>query len=142
MYGEITSTPITSALRTAPVRTIAEAADRPYRKLVQAVFTSIDAALTAPSLTCTPEALFGTCSSKVQLPCTIRSRSAASRPAQASARRLATVARSMPGTCETRRSFMPVRVTIHSSLVSRKVDKSSLDRTAGGMHLPQPVIAA
>jgi hypothetical protein len=28
MYGEITSTPITSALRTAPVRTIAVAADR------------------------------------------------------------------------------------------------------------------
>ena len=68
MYGEISSTPITSALRTAPVRIIAFALDSPYRKLVQAVLTSIDAALWAPSLNWTPEALFGTCSSLLQLP--------------------------------------------------------------------------
>ncbi len=59
---------MTSALRTAPVRTIAVALDSPYRKLVQAVLTSIDAALCAPSLSCTPEALLGTCSSLLQLP--------------------------------------------------------------------------
>jgi len=48
----------------------------------------------------------------------------------------------MAGTCDTRRSRMPVRLTIHSSSVSRNVDRSALDRTAGGMHLPQPVMAA
>ena len=41
-----------------------------------------------------------------------------------------------------RRSRMPVRMTIHSSLVSRKVARSALVRTAGGRHLPQPVMAA
>ena len=48
----------------------------------------------------------------------------------------------MPLTCETRRSWMPVRVVIHSSSVSMIVARSALDRTAGGMHLPQPVMAA
>jgi hypothetical protein len=32
------------------------------------VFTSIDAAWLAPSRNCTPDALFGTCSSLLQLP--------------------------------------------------------------------------
>src|SRR5271170_1558161 len=41
-----------------------------------------------------------------------------------------------------RRSRMPVRLTIHSSLVSRMVDRSWLVSTAGGRHFPQPVIAA
>src|SRR5262249_31022879 len=41
-----------------------------------------------------------------------------------------------------RRSRIPVRLTIHSSLVSSIVDRSWLLRTAGGRHLPQPVIAA
>ena len=68
MYGVISSTPMTSAVFTEPVRIIAVAVDRPYRKLVQAVLTSIDAALLAPISTCTPEALLGTCSSLLQLP--------------------------------------------------------------------------
>ena len=41
-----------------------------------------------------------------------------------------------------RRSRMPVRLTIHSSLVSRMALRSSLLSTAGGRHLPQPVMAA
>jgi hypothetical protein len=41
-----------------------------------------------------------------------------------------------------RRSRMPVRLVIHSSSVSRKVEMSSFDSTAGGMHLPQPVMVA
>src|SRR6516225_8920933 len=41
-----------------------------------------------------------------------------------------------------RRSRIPVRLTIHSSLVSRMADRSSLFSTAGGRHFPQPVIAA
>ena len=41
-----------------------------------------------------------------------------------------------------RRSWMPVRCMIHSSVVSTNVARSALDNTAGGMHLPQPVMAA
>src|SRR5512146_203821 len=72
----------------------------------------------------------------------ISSSSEGSSPAQASARCDATVAISIAETCETRRSFMPVRVVIHSSDVSRKVDRSALDRTAGGIPSPHPVMAA
>src|SRR5688572_20869025 len=65
-----------------------------------------------------------------------------SSPAQASARAAATYMSSPSWTCETRRSRMPVRVVIHSSLVSRKVAMSALVSTAGGRHFPQPVMAA
>ncbi len=51
MKGEINSAPMTNALRTTPVRIIAVAVERPYRKLVQAVLTSIAAAALAPMRT-------------------------------------------------------------------------------------------
>ncbi len=70
------------------------------------------------------------------------SMSVAASPAQASARALATQARSVPVTCETRRSRIPVRVVIQSSSVSMIVARSALESTDGGMHLPQPVMAA
>ena len=41
-----------------------------------------------------------------------------------------------------RRSRMPVREEIHSSLVSTKVAMSWLERIAGGRHLPQPMMLA
>ena len=63
MYGLMSSTPMTTALRTTPVRIIAVADVRPYRKLVHAVLTSIAAAPVAPSATCTADELLGTCSS-------------------------------------------------------------------------------
>jgi hypothetical protein len=72
----------------------------------------------------------------------MRSRSDASSPAQASARAAAKVESSTAVTCEIRRSFIPVREVIHSSEVSRKVDRSAFVRTAGGMQAPHPVIAA
>ena len=90
MKALISSPPTTTALRTTPVRISAFAVLSAYRKLVQAVLTSIDAAFFAPSRTCRPEAWFGTWSSKLQVPKTIRSTSAGSRPAQASARIAAT----------------------------------------------------
>ena len=68
MNCEMSSTPITTALRTTPVRIIAVAVDNPYMKLVHAVFTSIDAALSAPSRNWTPDAELGTVSSFEQLP--------------------------------------------------------------------------
>ena len=72
----------------------------------------------------------------------MRSTSAGSSPAQARARRDATVESSIAETCEIRRSCIPVREVIHSSEVSRKVERSALVRTAGGMQAPQPVMAA
>jgi len=38
-------------------------------------------------------------------------------------------------------SFTPVREVIHSSLVSRMVDRSSFVNIEGGAHMPQPVIS-
>ena len=72
----------------------------------------------------------------------MRSTSFASSPAQASARAAATWASAVTGTWEMRRSRMPVRDVTHSSSVSMKVARSAFVRTAGGMHLPQPVMAA
>ena len=43
MKGEMSSAPMTSALRTTPVRINADAVDSAYKKLVQAVFTSMAA---------------------------------------------------------------------------------------------------
>ena len=86
MNALISSPPSTSALRTTPVRTIAFAELREYRKLVQAVLTSMAPARRAPRRTCSPEAWFGTRSSTLQLPITISSTAAGSSPAAASAR--------------------------------------------------------
>ena len=96
----------------------------------------------APSRSWTPDAEFGTVSSLEQLPYTMRSTSFAASPAQASARAAATWESSIPVTCETRRSRMPVRDMIHSSSVSMIDARSALVRMAGGMHLPHPVMAA
>ncbi len=90
MKALISSPPSTSALRTTPVRIMAVAVLRPYRKLVHAVLTSIAAAFFAPSRTWMPDAWFGTWSSKLQVPKMISSMSAGSMPAAASARRAAT----------------------------------------------------
>src|SRR5690606_38420588 len=80
--------------------------------------------------------------SPVHVARTIRSTSDGSLPAAARAWRLATSAMSDTSTWAIRRSLMPVRVVIHSSLVSVSFSRSWLDRTAGGRHLPQPVISA
>ena len=90
MYGEISSEPTTSAVRATPVRIIAVAVDSPYRKLVQAVLTSIAAQPLAPSRACRPDAMFGAWSSWLVVPNTIRSSVRPSMPAQARARIAAT----------------------------------------------------
>jgi hypothetical protein len=51
-----------------PVLIIDDPMDSPYMKLVQAVFTSKEAARVAPMRCCTPDALLGTVSSLLQLP--------------------------------------------------------------------------
>ena len=59
---------MTNAFLTMPVLIIDEPMDSPYMKLVHAVLTSNEAALPAPMRCCTPDALFGTVSSLLQLP--------------------------------------------------------------------------
>ena len=109
---------------------------------MRAVLTSIAAQPVAPMRCCSPEAMLGTWSSKLQVPKTMSSMSRPESPAHASARAAATCAMSAIGTWDTRRSRMPVRLVIHSSLVSSMPARSWFERTAGGRHLPQPVMAA
>ena len=59
---------MTTTLRATPVRTMEVPTDKPYMKLVHAVFTSKAAARVAPIRCCTAEAEFGTVSSLLQLP--------------------------------------------------------------------------
>ncbi len=108
----------------------------------QLAFTSMAPALEAPSLAWTYEAEAGIKDSGVQVALTIRSMSSGSSPAAAMARRAAISAMSVAGTCEMRRSLIPLRVVIHSSLVSTIFSRSALLNTAGGRALPQPVISA
>ena len=109
---------------------------------MQAELISIAAAFRAPSWSATMEAVFGHWLSLVRLPNRIRSISIGSKSAAANACKDATLAMSERLQCKTRRSLMPVRVVIHSSLVSMNVARSSFFRTAGGTHFPQPVISA
>ena len=70
-----------------------------------------------------------------------RSMSSGFRPASASAFRAASRPRSSSRSSEmTWRERMPVRVTIHSSVVSRKLSRSPLVTTFFGRALPVPMI--
>ncbi len=68
--------------------------------------------------------------------------SAASSPAASRACCPATTAMSEFSTCVMRRSLIPVLVVIQSSVVSVSASRSELFSTAGGTHLPHPVIVA
>ena len=72
----------------------------------------------------------------------MKSISPGSIPAAANARSDATAARSDASTCEMRRSFIPVRLVIHSSFVSTIFSRSAFESTVGGMAFPQPTISA
>ena len=109
---------------------------------MHAEFISMAAALRAPSLSAMSEAVLGQRLSLVRLPSRIRSSSRGSRSAAARARSADTIAMSENSQWQIRRSLIPVRLVIHSSVVSMKVARSSLLSTAGGTHLPQPVISA
>ena len=87
-----------------------------------------------PSLACTLVAVAGKVLSGVDVASTSRSRESAPMPAASSAARLAAQARSEVSwsSAATWRWRMPVRVLIHSSLVSMRVDSSSLLSTRSG----------
>ena len=142
MYHVIRSAAITTAFLIIPARICAVAACNAYKKPEHAAFVSIAAAPTAPMFFCTKEAVFATMVDGVQVARSTRSMSLPSTPAQARACFAATVAKSAVETWLTRRDLMPVRVVIHSSLVSTILLISSLLMLAGGIHLPQPVIWA
>ena len=109
---------------------------------MHAELISIAAAFFAPILSATNDAVLGQRLSLVRLPSRIKSSSNGSKSAAASAFFAATRAMSEKLQWQTRRSFIPVLVVIHSSEVSRNVAKSSLLSMAGGTHFPQPVISA
>ena len=91
---------------------------------MQAELRSIAAAFRAPSSSAIRDGVFGHIESTVKLPSKMRSRSIGSRLAAAKARRAATTAMSEKLQCSIRRSRIPVREVIHSSLVSINVVRS------------------
>src|SRR3990172_595473 len=107
-----------------------------------AALRSMAAAFDAPSLACTVAAALGIARSGVHVAMMMRSRSVASMPAAARAWQGATVDMSDTSTWLIRRSLIPVRLVIHSSLVSVTVSRSALLSTVGGTQRPHPVIMA
>lgn len=94
-----------------------------------------------PSAWCTAAEVAGTARSGVQVARTRRSTSVGDRAARSRARRPASVA-SDDTVPPMRRSRIPERVAIHSSVVSRRASRSALVTTVSGKALPQPVITA
>ena len=113
--------------------------ETPYRKLVQAVFRSIDAALVAPRRSCTPEATFGASSSPMVVPTMTRStvrgprprRTPAPAPPQRGPARRPARARSAAHACRSGSQ-------IHSSLVSRNVESVGVAQGRRREALPPP----
>ena len=110
------------------------------RKPLQAAVRSKAAALTAPRRACSRGAAPNR-SSGVDVASRIRSRLSADQPAMARARSAAKPLSSLrlsPGPI-TRRAAIPVRLRIHSSLVSTRRPSSALLIDRDGVALPQPL---
>src|SRR6266436_2719030 len=140
----IVSLPITSTFLCVPAPTNCAPTVSAYAKPEQAAERSKPQAFFAPMRSCTRQAVAGKNMSGVTLASTIRSISAGSVLVCASTALAASVAM-----CEvavpfstTWRSRMPVRVTIHSSLVSTIFSRSALVITLGGTYPATPVIFA
>ena len=121
------SAPITIAVRAAPARMAWSTVARAYEKPEQAVLMSYAAGAWIPSLAATRVATFGHRSTELQVATTTRSMSAAVYPALASA--FSAAAAAMSATVSSpamRRSTIPTRLRIHSSLVSTIWASSSL----------------
>jgi hypothetical protein len=91
-----------------------------------------------PSFSCTRQATFGKIRSGVVVPTTTRSMSFGVRPALSSATRPALYARSLvvSSSATMCRCSMPVRLLIHSSVVSTIFSRSALVRIRSGRYLP------
>ena len=111
-------------------------------KPVQPAERSYAAASRAPSSSARIAAVAGKAMSGVTVATISRSMSAGSTPACASAARAAGSAMSDSASSSRamRRSRIPVRTTIHSSVVSTSLDSSSFVITRSGTLAPMPVI--
>src|SRR6185503_4125207 len=108
----------------------------------QAASTLNAGQLLMPSLSCTRQATFGKIKSGVVVPTTTKSISFGVTPALSSAARAALCARwlvysSSAAMC---RRSIPVRLLIHSSVVSTIFSRSAFVRTRSGRYLPVPAI--
>ncbi len=140
---EITSAPITSTVSAAPDSTNAVAVDIAYEKPAHAAFTS-NAGQVIPILRCTQTAVDGIGVSPDRVAQTIRSTCSARMPAASSARLAASTARSDAATSSSAkfRDRMPVRSTIHSSLVSTSDSKYEFGIRLSGRNEPTPAMVA
>jgi hypothetical protein len=123
---ESVSAPITSARLASPQRTYLSAMESAYMKPAQAVSTLKAGTPMQPRRFCSSTPQLGKIRSGVVVPKAMKSTSSAATPAAARARRAACSARSTvvsPSAAMWRRS-MPVRVRIHSSVVSNSFSRS------------------
>ncbi len=134
MMRDSVSTPTTSTLRALPDAMSACAIVTPYMNPEHAAVMSKAAALLAPMRFWTRQAVDGKGMSEVAVAMRMMSRSSGVMPASASARFVASMARSLVA-CSgfaIRRSLIPVRETIHSSEVSSIRSKSAFVSTTSG----------
>ena len=127
----------------APDSTNAVAVDIAYEKPAHAAFTS-NAGQVMPILRCTQTAVEGIGVSPDRVAQTIRSTCSARMPAASSARFAASTARSDAAMSWSAkfRDRMPVRSTIHSSLVSTSDSKYELGIRLFGRNEPTPAMVA
>ena len=138
--GDRASAATTSIFLTRPLLKKAPATSSAYIKPEHAALTSI-AGQWAPSRPCRRHAIEGDMTSPRMVAQRMKSSSSGLTPASSIAFSAASRARSVSvSELRTRRSFTPVRVVIHSSLVSTMRDKSSLVTTSLGSALPVPLI--
>jgi len=129
------SAPTTSARVARPPRMNWSAVATAYTKPLHTACTSKAAQPPRmPSLSCRITAVAGNIMSGVVVATMMRSMSSGVRPAASSARRLACSARSLVASFSATiwRSRMPVRLTIHSSVVSTRFSRSALVSTISG----------
>ena len=128
------SAPMTSARLIWPLRMKALAVAKAYMKPAQTACTSKAGTPARPRRSCTTTAVLGKTMSGVVVATMIISIDAASMPAASMARRAARYARSLVSwpSAARRRSWMPVRLTIHSSVVSTRLASSVLVRMVSG----------
>src|SRR4030081_2466531 len=136
------SAPMTSTVSCACEVINCWAISKPKRKPAQAAEISRQAALVAPIFFCTKQAVAGNNISGVAVATRIISISAGEIPACAMAWSAAFAAMSLvcSSFATTRRSLIPVRVVIHSSLFSTILHRSALVRIFSGTLLPLPII--
>jgi hypothetical protein len=131
---ERVSEPMTRARLASPQRTYLSAMESAYMKPAHAVSTLNAGTPRQPRRFCSSTPQLGKIRSGVVVPKAMKSTSAGFMLAASSARRAAFSARSTvvsPSAATCRRS-MPVRVRIHSSLVSTSFSSSRLETTRSG----------